>query len=276
MALTASSTVPKAVRRMTSTSGAMVLAARSSSSPVRPGILRSVTMRSIAPSCRRSRAARPSEASSTRYPSRVSVRSRLSRSPGSSSATSSVRSGMRDLHRQPDREHGAAPRPIRPAQLAAMLLDDLARDREPEPRALRLRGEELLEEAVADLGGDARARVGHRDLDGVAERAARNRERAAARERLEAVLHEIVDGLAEQHAVDLHGGDERIGLDRHDEPLAVGDGPHEGRQLLDEVVDRLLLEVRLREAREHQVLLGESVEGVDLITDGRQEPARLL
>src|SRR5438046_411459 len=119
--------------------------------------MRSVTMRSIAPSCRRSRAARPSEASSTRYPSRVSVRSRLSRSPGSSSATSSVRSGMRDLHGQPDGEHGAAARAIGPAQLTAVLLDDLPRDREPESRALGLRREELLEEAVADIGRDAGA-----------------------------------------------------------------------------------------------------------------------
>src|SRR5205809_7706060 len=105
---------------------------------------------------------------------------------------------MRDLHGQPDREHGAAARPVGPAQLAAGLLDDLARDREPEPRALRLRGEELLAEAVADLGGDARARAGHRDLDAIAQRAAADREGAAARERRLPVLGEGGDGPAEQ------------------------------------------------------------------------------
>src|SRR5438445_10402760 len=137
---------------------------------------------------------------------------------------------MRDLQGQRDREPGAAARPVGPAQLAAVLVDDLARDREPEPRALRLRGEELLEEAVADLGGDARARVGHRDLDAIAERAAADREGAAARERLLTVLDEVVDGLAEQHPVDLHRGDGRIGLDRHDEPLAAFVRPVADRQ----------------------------------------------
>ena len=61
----------------------------------------------------------------------------------------------------------------------------------------------------------------------------------------------------------------------HAEALAVGDGTHEGRQLLHEVVDRLLLEVRLGEARERQVLLGERVEGVDLVADGGDETAGL-
>src|SRR5438128_727509 len=120
IALTASSTVPKAVRRITSTSDAIALTARSSSIPESPGILRSVRTRSTPPAWRRSRAALPSEARMTRYPSRVSVRSRLWRSPGSSSAISSVAGS--DTHgpldRQPDREDRAPARADELGQLA--------------------------------------------------------------------------------------------------------------------------------------------------------------
>src|SRR5712692_8849985 len=152
---------------MTSTSGMIAFAARKSSSPVRPGILRSVTMRSTPPACTRSRAARPSEASTTRYPSRVKVRSRLSRSPGSSSATSRVAgSDIRyPLDRQPDRERRAPRAAVRPADFAAVLLRDLSRDRESQAGTLRLRGEELLEKPGADVLGDAATRVGDGDLD---------------------------------------------------------------------------------------------------------------
>src|SRR5436190_82607 len=120
---------------MTSTSGAIAFAARRTSMPVRPGILRSVTTRSIPP------------------PSRVSVRSRLSRRPGSSSAISSVAGSDMDgpLDRQSYREDRARARAVRPLDLAAVLLHDLARDREAEAGALRLRGEELLEETRRHL-----------------------------------------------------------------------------------------------------------------------------
>src|SRR3989442_1512915 len=139
---------------MTSTSGAIAFAARRTSMPVRPGILRSVTTRSIPPPWSRSSAPRPSEARMTRNPSRVSVRSRLSRSPGSSSAISSVAGSDMDgpLDRQPDREDRARARAVRPLDLAAVLLRDLARDREAEAGALRLRGEELLEEGGGEAG----------------------------------------------------------------------------------------------------------------------------
>src|SRR5438874_10167711 len=130
--------------------------------PVSPGILRSVRTRSMPPACSRSSAALPSEARMTRYPSRVSVRSRLSRSPGSSSATRSVAGsdmrrvrGGRAFDRQPDREGRAAPGSVQPADLSVVLLDDLARDREAEAGALGRGGEELLGEAPPDGLGDA-------------------------------------------------------------------------------------------------------------------------
>src|SRR3989442_7094411 len=190
--------VPKAVSRMTSTSGAMALAACSSSMPERAGSLRSVRSRSRPPACRRSRGARPSEATTTRYPSRVSVRSRLSRSPGSSSETSRVAGSGMDgpLDRQPDGEAGARARPVRPADLAAVLLDDLARDRQAEAGPLRLGREERLEQSLGDLLGNTAAGVGHRDLHDVTLPPAGQRQLPAPGERPQPLLYEGPEGLA--------------------------------------------------------------------------------
>src|SRR5438552_16654101 len=187
---------------MTSTSGAIAFAARRTSMPVRPGILRSVTTRSIPPPWSRSSAPRPSEARMTRNPSRVSVRSRLSRRPGSSSAISSVAGSDMDgpLDRQSDREDRARAR-ARPLDLAAVLLHDLARDREAEAGALRLRGEELLEETRRHLVRNAAAGVGHGDLHRIAVEPARNRELAAARQRLHPALPDVQHRLAHEAAV---------------------------------------------------------------------------
>ncbi len=65
IARTASSTVPKAVSMITSRSGLIVLTSRSSSRPLRPGILRSESTRSMPPPRNRSIAACPSGASTT-------------------------------------------------------------------------------------------------------------------------------------------------------------------------------------------------------------------
>src|SRR5256886_8773731 len=185
---------------MTSTSGAIAFAARRTSIPVSPGILRSVTTRSIPPPWSRSSAPRPSEARMTRYPSRVSVRSRLSRSPGSSSAISSVAGS--DIHgprdRQPDREDRASARAVRPPDLAAVLLRDLARDREAEAGALRLRGEELLEEPRPDRAWNAATRSGHGNLDRLAVEVAPDRQLATPRQRLQPLLPEVQRCLAHE------------------------------------------------------------------------------
>src|ERR1051325_8613735 len=112
------------------------------------------------------------------------VRCRLSRSPGSSSATSSVAPSDTggSLDGQPNPERRPRARLARPRQLAAVLLGDLARDREAEPGALGLRGEERLEELLGDLRADAGAGVRDRDLDLLAVEPARDRERAARRQ----------------------------------------------------------------------------------------------
>src|SRR4030095_16132513 len=60
------------------------------------------------------------------------------------------------------------------------------------------------------------------------------------------------------------------------EPLTGCERANEIGQLLHEVVDRLLLEVRARKAGERQVLLGQRVERRDLVTDSGGECHRLL
>src|SRR5262249_59035105 len=86
------------------------------------------------------------------------------------SATSRVAGSaiLHSLDRQPDRERRAQRSPIRPLDLAAVLLGDLPRDREAEAGALRLRREELFEEPGHSLLGDPAACVGDGDLDRLA------------------------------------------------------------------------------------------------------------
>src|ERR1700693_2197972 len=77
-----------------------------------------------------------------------------------------------------------------PAKRAAVLLDDLPRDVEAQPCALGLRGEELLEEALAHVGRDAGAGVANGDLHLVVHAPGAHRELPAAAQRLEPVLDE--------------------------------------------------------------------------------------
>jgi hypothetical protein len=67
--------------------------------------------------------------------------------------------GRQDLteRRQDDRESGAALGPVLGSDIAAHALDDVVADRQAEAGALagRLGGEERLEQARQDLGGNA-------------------------------------------------------------------------------------------------------------------------
>src|SRR5258705_5304720 len=208
MARTASSTVPKAVRMITSTSGETALASFRSSRPVSPGILRSESSRSTPPWRSRSSAACPSCASTTPYPSRVRVRSRLWRTAGSSSATSSMDWSviLGPLDRQGRREGRAGAGRTLPAKRApVLLLDDLAGDVETQPRALGLGGEELLEEALAHVQRDTRPRVLDGDLHVIVHPAGAHGQLASAPQRLEPVLHQVQYGLAQKRSIDCHG-----------------------------------------------------------------------
>src|SRR5882724_2619964 len=112
-------------------------------------------------------------------------------------------SGMDLLQWQPDREARAAAGPARPSDLAAVLFRDLPRDRQPESGALGLGREERLEETLAHLVGVPVSAVGDRQLLLFAVPVAGQRQLAAARQRLQAVLHQIETGLTEQTTIDL-------------------------------------------------------------------------
>ena len=78
------------------------------------------------------------------------------------------------------REARAAARALADLDAAAVRLDDLARDGEPETGALLARGEEGLEDALAKLRRHARPAVVDRDLDALrASRSRRERDRTA-------------------------------------------------------------------------------------------------
>src|SRR5206468_10079894 len=125
---------------------------------------------------------------------------RLWRTAGSSSATSSMDWSviLGPLDRQGRREGRAGGRRALPAKGSAVLLDDLPRDVETEPRALGLGGEELLEEALADIRGDAGPRVLDGDLHVIVDPAGAHGQLASAPQRLEPVLHEVQYGLAQE------------------------------------------------------------------------------
>src|SRR5882724_8829753 len=278
MAWTASSTVPNAVRMITSTSGETALASFRSSRPVSPGILRSESSRSTPPWRSRSSAACPSWASTTPYPSRVSVRSRLWRTAGSSYATSSMDWSviLSPLDRQGRREGRAGAGRALPAKRAAVLLDDLPRDIETKARALRLGREELLEQALADIRRDAGTRVLNGDLHVIVYAAGADGELAPPAQRLEPVLHQVQNGLAQERAIDGHGRHRLVRgrLDRA--PLARRHGTHELDEGRDHLVDRVLVVLRTREPREGEVLLGDGIQRVDLLANGRHQHRRLL
>ena len=154
----------KAVRRTRTVSGDTRQAPRAARCPVIPGIRWSlITTRP------------PPPAPGSRAPPRAARRggpgspwrggpSSESRTRASSSTMRTVASSVMPLRareREAHREDGAAVRQAVGADLAAVLLDDLVADREPEPGALadRLGGEERVEDPADDVGRDAGAGV---------------------------------------------------------------------------------------------------------------------
>ena len=113
-----------------------------------------------------------------------------------------------------------------------MLLDDLTGDRQAQPGALGLGGEERLEQPLGHLVGDAGPVVAHAELHGLPVAAAGQRELVAPGQRLQPVLDQIQDGLTEQAAIDLHHRHRGIG--GHAQLQALAD-----RQRADELTGRL-------------------------------------
>ena len=173
MASTAVSTLPKAVIMITGTWAFCRRIRARNSRPSMSGSLRSVSTRSA-----RSTILRPSSAVaalSTSKPAEASCSS-MTRRSFSSSSTTRMRFFMRravaaqsegsPLHRQQHVEHAAFARFALHCYFTAVFIHDFRNDGQAQSDALRLGGEERIEDVVAVLGLDSRAAVDHRDFGG--------------------------------------------------------------------------------------------------------------
>src|SRR2546428_14179102 len=85
---------------------------------------------------------------------------------------------------------------------AVLLLDDAAREREPDPPAAGLGGRARLEQAAADLWGQPGTIVVHAHAGDSPERVHGNVDASAAsRERIDGVLDHRLDGPLDEHRV---------------------------------------------------------------------------
>src|SRR4029078_13099112 len=198
--------------------GCSAVAVRSTSMPSLPPILRSLRTTSYCPSWSFSIATLPLGASSTSW--RASGRGRtiptLSESLSSSTRNRPItysficllRQRLLTAHRQGHAEHRPAARPLTHIDPAVVRVDDLPDDRQPEPRALWLGGEERAENPIHHFGRDPRAGVGDGDHHHRARRLLRrgalflavdrdrgDLDRAGAVHRLEGVGDEIGEDL---------------------------------------------------------------------------------
>src|SRR5271157_2886231 len=132
-----------------------------------------------------------------------------------------------DIHRLPRRaghgegklepERGAAARPVRDFDGAAMLLNDTVSHREAEAGALAhsLGGEERIVDAVHVLGGDAMSRIGHFGPGSRAFRPGAHFQRSAGRHGVAGIQEEVEKHLLKLAGVAVHGpkAGVEIGLD---------------------------------------------------------------
>src|ERR1051326_2128760 len=207
IALTASGTSPWPVMTMTGSREPRRFSSSCSSSPSMSGMRMSVTRqaRSSAKSLARNAAADPKVL--TRNPDASSRAPSESRTASSSSTTKTVSSaGILGAFRadgQLEAEDGAAARPRRHGDVAAMGLQDRLADHQADTHPRRLGGDEGLEQALGELGRYPRSGIRNGDFDiGVrGERVDSNFLGPATMQRLDGVAEEIDQHLLNLHAV---------------------------------------------------------------------------
>src|SRR6185295_9631147 len=153
-------------------------------SPSMPGSLTSMKTRSGWPVRAASMPFSPVAAARNSWPM-LSTSLRKTQTMESSSSTTSTLA-MREL----DPERGSAGRRVVPDR-AAVILDDALRQRQAQPDAVLLGGDEGLEHLRAQLRGDARAAIGHRKAGAALARPHPDLQRPARRHRLGAVEHQV-------------------------------------------------------------------------------------
>ena len=110
----------------------------------------------------------------------------------------------------------------------AVGLDERLGDRQPEPGpASGVEAHEAVEHAVALVGGEPRALVGHRQRDSVAAYLGGHGDRGPGRGVAVGVVEQVDEHLADEHRVDVHVG-QSVGELQVDRPVSEG-GAQAGR-----------------------------------------------
>src|SRR5262249_27862367 len=124
--------------------------------------------------------------------------------------------------------------------LAAMRLDDGARDRQPDPHSLRLAGDEGLKQLRGYFRRNAGAGIRHAHRDHAAGTGRRrDGELAAIRilHRLDGIAHEIEHDLLDLHLVGEHQVERGIELESDSHAALLGADQGECARLLDQLLD---------------------------------------
>ena len=161
-------------------------------------------------------------------------------------------------------------------ELPAVRLDDLPRERQPQPGAALLGGEEGLEEPRPRLARHARPGVRHAHLDHAVLGVRRHGERAALDHRLAAVAHQVHEDLPQLPLVGEHLELRRLEVAHHLHLRALQLLPGEVEHALEHAHHVLRAQGRVRQARQAQVVLGDLGEPVDLAGDRGEQLLRLL
>src|SRR5260370_1187874 len=253
----------------TTVAGECSFAARSTARPSPSRIRRSVITRSNASRLSASIACAPPSTAVTSWPSCLSMIARRSRMLRSSSATRTRVSGI--ARGQGDRERRAEAGRAAHVDVATVLLHDPVHEREPEAGALRLGGEEGLEQVREVAGGDAAAGVAHAELQEPARRrGGADAQLAALGHGVDRVEAEGPDDLLELLRV--HAPDDRRHEVAHDlEAPRPGAMLEEHEDLLHGVDDVDRLEHQWRRARVLEEVLDDLVQPLGLADDDLRE-----
>src|SRR2546427_6125266 len=103
--------------------------------------------------------------------------------------------------REPDSERCPAADGAFDGNRPVELFDDAFGDRQAKPKAAPFRRHELVEDRLQPFGRDARAGIGHTNLDAIAHTRCRHRDLAARLRRLNRVGDEVAEHAAEREAV---------------------------------------------------------------------------